>query len=242
MPITDTPEAKAPLSQGDILEGVPLFFTKSGEPEKTDHTLCLIVSRPCNVLHKRKIIVSPIEKYSNNVPENFQSFDAACEFFTNIRDGVDSPDLFYLGQLPGRDGAFCARLDALHTIELPQKGPDRDAFERQRRVATLSLDFCRDLHLRILRAFASLGFDDYKWFALKDLKMVATVGTRDVKEAERQALEIQAKLQSGEAQGFKNESDKPKWEKSYKKAEKELRKLREKLAPYLAELEKREKQ
>jgi hypothetical protein len=247
MPIIEDPGPSLPLSQGDILEGVPLFITKNvwpddGEAARIPHRLCLVVSRPCIAQHERYILVSAIEQYKNKLPSKFEDFDEACEFFKDIRDGTSSPDQFYLGQLPGHDGTFCARLDSFHTVFVPAKGTDRDAFVTKRRVARLNSDFGRDLHLRVLRSFASLGFDDHGWQPTEDLKAAVMVGQRETKAAEVVVMDLRARLQSGKAQGFSHPTDKAKLEKDLEKAERDMGKLQEALAPFEAELEKREKQ
>ena len=63
---------------------------------------------------------------------------------SGARDGGSSPDVFYLGQLPGRSGRFCARLDSFHTIEIPEEGDQRTQFLTAHRTLTLHADFARD--------------------------------------------------------------------------------------------------
>src|SRR5262249_28021750 len=175
LPIIQTSPADAPLTQGDILSGVTLFATKGswedkgGQAAVTRFDLCLVLSRPCVAAHKKHVVVAGVAKYPDAVPKGIDSFDKVLDFLTGARDGGGSPDVFYLGQLPGLAGRFCARLDSLHTIEVPEGAEQRVRFLAARRLATLQPDFARDLHLRVLNAFANLGFDDYRWPATEDL-------------------------------------------------------------------------
>jgi hypothetical protein len=191
MPILETPAADAPLSQGDILVGVRLYLTQGADaPDggdgvylKTD--MCMVLSRPCSASHKKAVIVAAVEKYKVGVPKDLDSFDKVLDFLTKLRDGHGSPDVFYLGQLPGRaDGRFAARLDSLHTVEVPQEAAVRRAFLAQRRAYSLNGEFARDLHLRVFGAFASLGFDDQSWLSDDDLNWLVQAGERDLRASQ----------------------------------------------------------
>jgi hypothetical protein len=246
MPIIlpDPPDPKLALCQGDVLEGVNLAATKKigvqegegGECFRTPHQLCLVLSRPCIAENERVIVVAAVETYSGKPPANFQDFEEACEFYKNIRDGRSSTDLFYLGQFPGRTGSYCARLDSIHTVQLPQKGPDRNALVAKRRIARLHPDFARDLHVRIMRAFSSLGFDDHAWHTDADLEAVVVVGKRDVTQAHAELLGLQAKLQTGLSQGFAHTSAQVGLEKQVAEAKKKYDNLVEELKPFEEEL------
>ncbi len=125
MPMTELPSPDAPLTQGDILQGVSLFATSEGwlpaggAASRVPFKLCLVLSRPCVAAHKPKLTVAGVEKYSESVPRGVDRFDLVLEFLLGARDGREATDVFYLGQLPGRNGRYCARLDSLHTIEVP---------------------------------------------------------------------------------------------------------------------------
>src|SRR5947209_7123743 len=118
MPIIEPPDPQLPLSQGDVLKGVALFITREtwaeagGEYKKTSHRLCLVISRPCVVGHKPNAVVAAVEKMEDNVPRDVETFKDILDFLTDLRDAPDSPDVFYLGQVPGFDGRFGARLDS----------------------------------------------------------------------------------------------------------------------------------
>ncbi len=246
MPIIEVPETSLPLSQGDILEGIALFVTRKswesdgGVSQRTEHRHCLVVSRPCVAVHKPKVLVAAIEKYSNDPPNDFESFEEACEFHTSIRDGTTAPDQFYIGQLAGQAGSFCARLDSLHTIQIPTDQVERQTFVANRRIGRLSQDFARDLHLRILRAVASLGFDDFGWHSTPDLLTVVKFGQTDLANAEHKTKKLEAKLQTSEAQGAKHPSTIASLKKQVSEAKDQVNKLKAKLAPYEEELKRRE--
>jgi hypothetical protein len=155
MPILEPARPDAPLTQGDILSGVALFATKGSWEEKggqaavTKSDLCLVLSRPCVAAHKKHVVVAGIAKYPDAVPKGLDSFEKVLDFLTGARDGSSSPNVFYLGQFPGRTSRYCARLDSLHTVEVPEDAAQRAQFLSTRRVMTLDPDFARDLHLRV---------------------------------------------------------------------------------------------
>jgi hypothetical protein len=183
--------------------------------------------------HKKHVVVAAIEKYPDNAPKGLDSFDKVLAFLTGMRDGGSSPDLIYLGQLPGRTGRFCTRLDALCTIEVPEDGPTHDAFLAERRIATLHPDFTRDLHLRLFNAFASLGFDDHRWPSTEDLEWLVTQGRADVAAAQQAALQQQALQASRSAEGRQAPGS------ELDNAQQRLAGLRERVAPFEQELERR---
>jgi hypothetical protein len=239
MPIIELARPGTPLTQGDILSGVSLFATKGGWEEEggqavvTKSDLCLVLSRPCVAAHKRHVVVAGIAKYPDAVPREIDSFDKVLDFLTSARDGFSSPDVFYLGQLPGQSGRFCARLDSLHTIEVPEDAEQRSRFLAARREMTLHPDFARDLHLRIFGAFASLGFDDFRWPSREDLQWLVTQGQADLAAATLSVRQLEAQQASRGAEGkqFK--------ETDLTNARERLRELQERVAPFEQELERR---
>ena len=243
MPIIEPiADPNTPLCQGDILKGVCLFSTRKtwepggGEGHARNNSLCLILSRPCVALRSEWMIVAAIEKYKNR-PGDFGSFDEAQQYFEEIRDGLTTPDQFYLGQLPNLDGSFCARFDSIHTVQLPpgQSGQRTD-FITNSRVARLNFEFVHDLHLRHFRAFASLGFDDHRWFSTEDLRTFLLYAERDAAKKKADMLAAQAKLQAGTSQSFHHESDKKKLENEQRKCQQELEKILDTIEPYKNEL------
>src|SRR5262249_23901265 len=141
MPIIEPPDPNLPLSQGDVLKDVPLFITKEtwadagGDSERLAQKLCLMISRPCVVGHKPNAVVAAVEKYKDRVPKDVQTFEDVVNFLTDLRDAPDTPDVFYLGQLPNYEGRYCAKLDSLHTIQLPADEEGLRQFTQRKRIA-----------------------------------------------------------------------------------------------------------
>jgi hypothetical protein len=242
MPIIEAQNPALPLSQGDVLKDVRLFLTQTswaaegGDALKTPHKLCLIVSRPCVVGRKPHAIVAAVERFADRVPREVESFDDIREFLTDLRDGTDAPDVFYLGQVPGYEGRFGARLDSLHTVQLPQGDEALLAFVRQKRIGRLNLDFARDLHLRLFRAFASLGFDDHRWMSTEDLRWLVSRGRSEKTSAETALRDAETALHAAQAQGFKNPNERQHLERAVAAAQETLLLLEDQLAPYDVEL------
>ncbi len=244
MPIIELPDPNVSLSQGDVLQGVSLFITKEswsgagGEAKKTSHKLCLVISRPCVVGHKPNVVVAAIEKMADSVPRDVETFEDILGFLTDLRDGPDTPDVFYLGQIPGFEGRFGARLDSLHTIQVPPEAEQR-AFTDQKRVGRLHIDFARDLHTRIFRAFALLGFDDHRWMSTPDLDWMVARGRSEIHEAQSAVEGAAAAVLSAQAQGFRNDREKQQLEKAVADAQAKLDELKPSVAPFEEELTRR---
>jgi hypothetical protein len=170
------------------------------------------------------------------VPREVQTFDDVRAFLTDLRDGTDSPDVFYLGQLPGHEGRFGARLDSLHTIQIPGGENALQQFTTQRRIGRLYVDFARDLHLRMFRAFASLGFDDCRWLATDDLRWLVSKGQSELTAAESGLRDAEAALHSAQAQGFKNANERQQLEQAVTAALEAGAGLSQTLSPYAVEL------
>ena len=204
MPILETPNPNAPLTQGDVLNEVVLHSTSSnwdengGRAESRKIQLSLVISRPCVAAHKSQVVVAAIGCRTERPPADVDSFEQIRSFLTGIRDGNSSPDRFYLGQIPGQpNGRYYAELDSLHTIGVP-KGDDRTAIIHKHRVATLTVEFQRDLHSRLFRAFAPMGFDDDAWFADQDLEWLVTAGKSELSRIDTEiATQIAGDAASG---------------------------------------------
>lgn len=197
MPVIDLPNPALPLSQGDILSGIKLYVTRCVESSQGNDTarqsydFCMVLSRPC-AAHKKTIVVAAVEKYPGGTPGDLDTFGKVLEFLKRTRDGHGTPDLFYLAQLPGKQGRFCARFDAIFTIQIPEENAAREQYLRDRRIGVLSPDFQRDLHSRLFGAFASLGFDDNDWFSKEDLDWLVAKGIAELRELEAKEAGIVA--------------------------------------------------
>ncbi|HEV3387352.1 MAG TPA: hypothetical protein VG097_21210 [Gemmata sp.] len=240
MPIVELCSEGHPLNQGDILRDITLFVTKNswiekGFAAKAPFKLCLVVSRPCVIENKQHITVIGVEKYPEDTPREIDSFDKVLDFMTGARDGVTSPDVFYLGQLPGLSGRYCARLDSFHDIEIPPvvDKATRSSFLATARIATLSPDFLRALHSRLFGAFANMGFDDCGWPSTEDLTWIVTQGQADISKLEGQLKQQQANKLSREAEGKKFD------DRLLFSIEQELDKLKLKVQPFLRESDRR---
>jgi hypothetical protein len=239
MPMIEAPKPGSPLSQGDILRDINLFATgeawraQNGTAMRSPRSLCVILSRPCAIEHKTSVIVAGIDKLPDSPPREADTFKRILSFLTNLRDGTSSPDVFYLGQIPALSGRYAARFDDVHTIQVPPAGPERAAFADAKRIGVLHPDFARDLHARLFRAVATMGFDDHGWLSDSDLKWLVDCGQADLLRARATAQELRAKRSGQEAQGARFD------ERELQKAEKEEAELAELLRPYEDEYRRR---
>ena len=208
MPILIEASGDAPLTQGDILKDLALFATEAnggdpGSSYKVKSPLCMVVSRPCAVLHKQQIIVAAIERVAVPLPREAKTLESVRQFLEELRDGGGTPDRFYLGQqIPNfhEEGRFFARLDSLHTVKAPPAGQLAELL-RVRRIATLADDFRRDLHRRVFSAFATLGFDDFGWYPNQDLNWIIAVAEEEVSSIEKDIKEKESQISKNIAAG-----------------------------------------
>lgn len=232
MPIIETPGDDAPLSQGDILYKVPLYRTvvTGGEAkeQRSKSPYSMVISRPCNLAHKSDLVIAEIAKFEQNVPKDLERFSQALDFLRTQRDGVVSPDCFYLGELPNEIGRFVARLDSLFTVSAASP-KELVSF----RLASLNVEFQRDLHVRVFNAFASLGFDDTDWLPTADLEFLKEIAEAEIAQLNGRLGEERAKRARQEFNAGKfSESEMQKLEKSIKLIETSVQ-------PYLDRLAKR---
>ena len=245
MPILREPSDDAPLTQGDVLQGVPLFATKpnwgeaGGSHYRVKSPLCMVISRPCAITHKLQVIASAVEKIDVSIPRELDELRKVREWLKQLRDGDGNPDRFYLGQqIPGfqEQGRFYARLDSLHTLKLPADDR-RPELLRSCRIATLSEEFRRDLHRRVFSSIATLGFDDYGWYPAQDLEWVIAVGEKQLSTIQSKIDEKKAEIKKNVAAGQseRNRDLKARLRNLIEQADK----LRSEIEPFQAEQEKR---
>lgn len=242
MPILVESNSKAPLAQGDVLSKIDVFPTgdwsvNRGAAITESAPMLLVLSRPCLLVHKIKIVVATIKKFRVEIPEKIDSAPAEHVrlFFEKLRDGSERPDRFYLGHLPNEEeGRFAAHLDSLHTIELPQ---DRQSFVKSHRIATLHPDFIRDLHVRLFISFARLGFNDHNWFATGDLQLLVSKYESEISGLSRQLRDKYTHLHKTKSDGFKNEKHKNGIMKDIQSHQKKIEEAEGILAPFKSELE-----
>lgn len=203
-----------------------------------DEGLVLVVSRPCNAMRAGRLVVAEVVKRSLAGLKTAETLAEMKSFFITVRDGEGRPDTFYLGELaPGTDRYF-AKLDSLRTIQIPEDAGGRQAFTKRHRRFRMNPEFARDLHVRLFKAFASLGFDDDGWWTDADLKLVVEMG-----EAEMALLD--AAVRSLEARVRVLHTDEGN-KKEFKQIEEELKAKRpalesasKELEPLLRELKRR---
>lgn len=174
MPIVLPADSSRPLEQGDILANIVTIRTPaSGPVVQKSRLFVLVLSRPCNALRDGYVVVAPIEPKPFPDLKHAESPRELVDAFERIRDGDGRPDGFYLGALDSQSSVrHVARLDELYTIEVPKAEPDRFGFLQLHRKFRLEAEYVRDLHLRVFRAFSSLGFDDTGWWSDQDLELV----------------------------------------------------------------------
>lgn len=236
MPILQSVEHDAPLKQGDLLKGVPLFSTAAqGNPVDTEG-LALIVSRDCATLHRKNIVVARVADLKLELPK-FEDgikkpFDVGRHFLDNeLRRGTEQPDRFYLGEIPNQPNTrYTAHLDSLHTVE--RLFVESDAVTR---VAGLEVSFRRDLQVRLAQSFSRTGFDDHKWYSDADLRYLVGAGETQLGILKQALGEAKAKLEIARA-----DQSKPKaiegLEKHLKGCHQEVDDFEATLRPYIQEL------
>jgi hypothetical protein len=241
MPIIETADADSPLTQGDVLQGATLAATAKpydrGELIQTAHRYCLVISRPCVCAHKRYVVVAAVAKYDSALPADFEkTIDNAIDWLTSARDGRDAPDRFYLGQIEGQTGRFCALLDSLHTIELPEAQAERQDVVRRTRIGRLSRDFANDLHVRIFASYSRLGFDDHRWMSDVDLGWLIGIGQAEIAKVNAARLDLKADYETKDsALTWRNPKEKEAIERQIANLEKDLARLQDRLRPYESE-------
>jgi len=241
MPILNEARDDAPLTQGDVLKDIPLFATgqgwsQSGEsPTKVKSPLCLVLSRPCALLHQKQIIVAAIERNTTEPPREVKIFEKVHEYLVQLRDGFDTPDRFYLGQIPGfpEPGRYFARLDSLYTLRMPP-AKELPGLLAKCRIAELNADFQRDLHRRIFSAFAVLGFDDYGWYSDEDLKWLVQTGETELSQLETQIKEKESQISRNHASGTSDRNEN--LTREVDRLSEKLTQSRQELTPYQTEL------
>ncbi len=196
----------------------------------------LVVSRPCKALRDRHVIVARIEKKNLSQLQPQDTLEHLVSYFRHVRDGDGTPDSFYLGELEANSAErYFAKFDALHTVRVPTEQPKRIDFIRTHRRYRLSPDFVHDLQQRLFRAFASLGFDDDRWWSDGDLGYLVGKGRAAVRSIESKIDALNSELKGIELAGKDEKSVRA----QLKQAEKQLGDERATLAPLELEHERR---
>jgi len=244
MPILLPANPDLPLSQGDVLVSIPTYHTGvDGAPvlnpaparsEKaqvpSEDSMVMVVSRPCNAVRDETIIVAPIVKKPLQEIKG-QSFADVIRVFQGVRDGRTMPDLFYLGEQPAEPNArYFAKFDRLYTITVPKAENERAEFLRAKRRFRLESEFVHDLHVRLFRAFSSLGFDDTQWWTDADLDYVTKVGKAELIKFEAEIARLESEKDAAGISGGSEKQIKQMEKDRADNAEK-ANELRQRLAP-----------
>lgn len=235
MPILLPAQPDAPLDQGDVLYDITTFVGGEADPLANLASTVMVISRPCNAVRDKNVTVALISKCDLKSLEGLETLQDYVGFFRAYRDGDGRPDCFYLGETaPGSSERFMAKFDALYTIRIPDEAEARRQFLVRHRRFHMHPDFKRDLHQRLFRSFASLGFDDESWWSDEDLKFLVGIGQRDLignnAEIERSRLDIAAQALATNPQKAQNVTS-----TDVKHAEKARQRTEDMLAPLLAE-------
>ena len=248
MPIVVRPAEGDSLTQGDILRGLSFATATADDKLQADARAryLLIVSRPCKSLRDPFVIVAPVIESKLDLAQLRQQLEGKGEkvtldrmrrFLAGIRDGVQHPDSFYLGDLEeGTGKRFAADLSAFSTLQVPSDSTLRTTWINQHRIWRLDIEFARDLHLRVFNGVARLGFDDHAWFADPDLEIMITEGRKEVSVLQIAVADAERAVQTKEAN---NDTVSKKMLEEVESRRRDLKEAEDQLAPYLAERERR---
>lgn len=237
MPILLPPDPEAPLRQGDVLAKVSCYLTdEDGSALTSEPGYVLVTSRPCNTIRDEQIIVAQVvpRSLSSDGVQGLEGVDETRRYLSGLRDGGILPDHFYLGELEPNSGKrYFAKFDSLHTIKIPSGLAERRAFLLKHRRFHLSLEFVRDLHIRIFLSFARLGFDDYDWYSNADLQMVIRQGEAALAKAQSDLANAERDLALADAAN--KDKEMASLQKQIKNREVEVEKAKRELQPFLEE-------
>lgn len=235
MPILVPVQPSALLDQGDVLENIVTVIADGAGSVANVAGPVLVMSRGCNANRDKDVTVARITKCDLADLAHLETLGDFLDFFKALRDGDGRPDTFYLGELASRSTErYVAKFDVLYTLRVPVEPAARQQFLEEHRRFKLDADFQRDLHQRLFRALASLGFDDDNWWTDEDLKFLVGKGKAlhqqqlasvDAAKSELSTLQ----MASGERKGGNKANT------LVKDAEKEAERTFELLEPLLAE-------
>lgn len=241
MSILKPPPPGTPLQQGDILKGVLLCHTNASNKVVTssEEEYCMVISRRCSLSHAKLITVSAVKAFGVEFQKGqTQTLESVKRLFAHLREGVMRPDIFYLGEMPNTTNRYAAQLNRLYTIEVPAEG-ERGDFLTRHRIANLDEEFIKDLHNRIFTAFARMGFDDYGWYSDADLHLVISIGEQEVASLNKELKDAHA-AEEVAAAGNENQKKLLGLKTATENAQKKVDEKTEELAPYLAEMKRRQ--
>jgi len=234
MPILRKPRPEEDLSQGDVLADIYTFVTEvDRSPGELGPGHVIVVSRNCNAVRDPEVIVAPVVKKVLANLNELNTFDAFVTYFSNQRDGVRAPDAFYLGEFDGEPSSrYFATFDRLYTISIPEVGPRRRAFLESHRRYSLDVAFIHDMHQRLFRAFASLGFDDQGWWSPADFEILMNKADAELAALTAEVNKANSELDVAKLGDPKQVIGK---EKALENRRETLEKFKEKIGPFTAE-------
>lgn len=226
-------EPAAPLMQGDLLKEIPLHATDSSYQAASDQLdlFCLVLSRPCVARHKSWVVVAPVRFFSGAQSLDGKTFDEAEIYFERLRDGVDTPDRFYLGNIPEKRERYIAHLDRLTNVQVPE-GEHRQEWIKRHRIAGMDSDFVRSIPARLFYAFGRPGYEDHEWMPSVDRELLVTIGTQELSTMKGELAAIDRKIGTLEFQGGGQEQKRKGMEKERAAAAKRVDDLEGRLAAY----------
>ncbi|MEZ4442923.1 MAG: hypothetical protein R3B72_27760 [Polyangiaceae bacterium] len=133
---------------------------------------------------------------------------------------------------------YAARFDQLFTIKVPEATEERASYLKTHRRYSLTPEFAHDLHQRLFRAFASMGFDDDGWFTDADLKLIVGHGESQLASLDAEISTAKSRLEVVAASGGNKREEKD-LRKAIGEAEAKIKRVQEVLVPLQAEAERR---
>jgi hypothetical protein len=234
-------DREEPLGQGDLLKDVQMVFSDAanGDSRSFKETMALVISRDCVACRDAYVTVCPVKRWTGTVPRE-QAADDLVEFLEDIRDGVASPDILYLGSLENGNGErYQAQLGVICTILLPSDEAKRKSWVREHRLARLESDFVRSLPVRLFQSIAKVGFDDHAWHSTPDLEWVVTKFQAALDKLTAAITEKKAEKATAEASDPSNASRHTTIQREIDRLTKDARNLSDHFAPFRSELARR---
>lgn len=244
MTILRRPAADAPLRQGDVLFDVVTATSTDSGPKVHPSGVVMVVSRNCVAIRSKEIVVAKVfRRPLQGLMEEASGIEEMVDYFVSVRDGDGSPGSFYLGELEeGTSDRYVAKLDQLFTIEIPEAAEERRGYAEAHRRYTLTEDFAADLHQRLFRAYASMGFDDDRWWSDEDLRLIISRGRALLDGATSQVTLKQSELEIATATGAGDSKKAKAPKQECDDLDARAKKIRKQLAPLEAEQHRRERE
>lgn len=196
------------LMQGDILK-LKTFVSwaaADGNVRSEAVEYGIVLSRNCLAVRSATILVARLKAMKveafDELTKGELSADQLRRRLDQLRQGASSPDLLYLGTVPGHRNKvrFGVALDAIMTVVVPDEGESRQKWVEAHRVARLCPDYRRQLHLRFFAAVGFEGFDDERSWCDDDLLLLTARARRDWQAAQMSISEVRTKIGVAEAE------------------------------------------